>query len=1363
MDTTASYVAPRTCTPVDAGAQNQTGDESTPLTGYAGVAAYVLIAEPGAGKTTAFKTEAARAGAVFVTVRDFRTFDDKPEWHGSTLFLDGLDESRAATEDGRTSLDDIRRKLERLGRPRFRLSCRWADWLAANDKDELETVSPDGTVVVVRLEPLSERNIKDILWKNHGVEDTAGFLADARERGVAGLLRNPQNLDLLAKSVARGKWPDSRRETFEEACGMLAREPNGQHRVANPSAADVVPLIEAAGRLCAAQLLSGGTGYTLPDRADPESDYPSLAEVDGNPRGPERQVLGTRLFEGVSPGRLAPAHRQIAEFLAARHVSGLLDTGLPLGRVLALITGFDGELLPSFQNFVSWLAVHNKPSRKRLSRYHANGLIYAGEAGTYSVDEKREIVRNLRREVGWNRWCSPGTRKVSGIGAIVSPDLEGIFLEILSDPARDDEHQSYVMLLMQLLADGEPLPTLAGALEETVRDGRWKEGVRRAALEVLTGYAAQGRLGFEALASMAGDIRAGKLDDHGDELLGSLLKALYPNVLSVAGVLGYLRVPELVEMSGEYSMFWTEHVPKASSRDQLADLLDGIVARFEHYRPFMVGQPGRYTRMEVLPLELLEQILRRDRDSDVDIAADRLYDWLGVVSDPGLRLPEADKASVSFLLRWNRDALKALIARGVERCIESGEECTGLVERRLLGARPFDYEQWCVEMALGSQDERAASFYLGELFESMADGGGARGLTLEDVRARLAGNEGLLHRFDDIARRGAGPGVQGDAAPEVGSPNDAKEDERRRGLMAARAAALCATPEAFHGVAEAYLGTQEDLAGKTPEDRLRSLVAGSKESADLLRAGLEETIEREDLPACDDVVRLFDKGRVNLLVLPFAAALHSLEQSGRLAMGDLKEERVRLAVTILYTLPQHLVDPASFDGMGTYRPEWFRTLLRENPALVADVVCRTAARRLASGVRQAKELRELAQADDHGEVAAVAALPVLERFPRAETDASLLSLRWALHAALARCDWSDVERVIAGRVSRGDLSAGERACWLTAGYFTAPERYSDEIRALANDDEGLRWVVMFAELVSNAALDLPRRLAAGDIELLVATLGAAYGKNVLTQKAFWCGAGLIAKIGTGTDKAARDALCALEEMPYAELWLPGIKEEKERQEQRRREDEYRHRDIGCVVETLANGRPANPADLAALVLDELEELARRTRDGSTSDWRQHWNVNGYKHPTSPRPEDACRDAVLSDLKLRVESLGIDAQPEGVYADDKRADIRVSFAGFNVPVEIKRSSHDDVWTAVKTQLIPKYTRDPGAAGYGIYLVLWFGDTEMCPPKKIAGWSPETVDDVRRRLEESLIEEERSLISICVVDVSIPAGTRQAATQ
>ena len=225
-------------------------------------------------------------------------------------------------------------------------------------------------------------------------------------------------------------------------------------------------------------------------------------------------------------------------------------------------------------------------------------------------------------------------------------------------------------------------------------------------------------------------------------------------------------------------------------------------------------------------------------------------------------------------------------------------------------------------------------------------------------------------------------------------------------------------------------------------------------------------------------------------------------------------------------------------------------------------------------------------------------------------------------------------------------------------------------------------------------------------------------------------------------------------MDDAEPWSPAITSARERQARRRREREYRHHGVRQVVKTLNNGPPANAGDLAAFVFDELHELSRDIRDGNTSAWRQYWNTDRHKHTTDPRHEDLCRDALLSDLQKRIERVGIDAQPEGVYAEDKRSDIRVSFDGFNVPVEIKRSCHNDLWTAVHAQLIAKYTRDPGAAGYGIYLVFWFGDTEKCPPTKCSGWTPETAEDVKRRILESLKDRERSLISVCVVDVSEP---------
>ena len=1073
MDTVTPYVAPRTCTVVDEGEATRDAKERTsPLSSYAKAGAYVLIAEPGVGKTTAFKAEAASQGGTYVTVRNFRTFDDRPEWNDTTVFLDGLDESRTGAEDGRTPLDDIRKKLSSLGCPPFRLSCRWSDWMAATDKEALKDISPDGTITVIRLDPLSERAIKDILTKNHGVEDADGFIEAARKRGVVRLLSNPQNLDLLARSVSQGRWPESRKETFDQACRILVREPNGQHLAANPSSSDVSLLIEAAGRLCAVQLISGAAGFTLPDRAEPDGDFPAFTEVY---RGvwdvTAKNVLGTRLFVGVSEGKLSPAHRQIAEFLAARYISGLLNRGLPLGRILSLITGFDGELVPSFRNFASWLAVHNKQSRKRLSQLDPSGLIYDGDRQTYSADEKQDIVRNLRREANRNAWCNRGMGRVAGFGGIVSPELEGAFREILTDREREREHQSYVMLLMQMLSDGEPLPALSDVVGQVVRDGTWNMGVRCAALDVLTSCHSRGRLGSAVLNEMVADIDNGSLDDPQDELLGILLKALYPNALSIAEVQRYLRKPKLVDSTGEYTRFWIDHVPKESTPEQLAELLDCVAEWFAEYRPFMVGEVGRYTRLGQLPLELLDRVLTetRWRNPGDSVAVDRLYEWLGVVSDPGLPLPDWRKGSIRFDLEWNSDALKDLIAHGVETCLQTGNNYKDMVDRRLFGARPRDYGRWCLNMALAAEEGKAAAFYIQEVVDCVKDGMRSDELTLEAAREVLTANEALLKQFDEIVahRSLIEPRRNGSMTPESPTGMESEEDTPEQRALQAQIGAQAAelregrgTSELLHKAAEVYLGIHDDSAGKTPRRRLGDLIGSRDDLIDLLVSGMEGTIARKDLPDCDGVVRLFDRNRVNLLVLPFVAGLHSLEQSGRLSDDGLTENQTRLAVTLLYTLPW-LFDLNGSVRTGMCRPGWFRTVLSDNPVLVADVLRHITAGKLRTGVQQPVELHELANAEDHREVADLISLSVLEDFPKAETDMALQGLCWSLNAALKSCDWQVLGRVIENRLGRVDQGAREHGCWLAAGYLMTPERYREDLRALSDDDDGLRALAMF--------------------------------------------------------------------------------------------------------------------------------------------------------------------------------------------------------------------------------------------------------------------------------------------------------------
>ena len=840
------YVAGRTCTVVTQDEEeSRTRRSGMPLEGFAETPAYVLIGEPGAGKTTAFKKEAAAQGGTYVTVRDFLTFDEKPEWSGTTLFLDGLDESRTGTIDGRTPLDQIRRRLDRLGSPPFRLSCRWAEWLGANDKDRLEAVARDGAVLVIRLDPLTQQDIKDILAKNHGIEDTDEFISRAKAREIDGLLTNPQTLELLAESVSDGEWPNSRKETFHQACRTLAQETNEEHLVSNPTSRDTGKLVEAAGRLCAVQVLTGIAGYTLPDRATPNADYPSLEELNGEVAGHSKQVLDTRLFVGISEGRFAPVHRQIAEFLAAQHTARLIDEGLPVKRVLALVTGFDGELLPGFFNFTSWLAVHSKPSRPWLSQLNPSGLIYGGDAESYSVDERRNIIKNLRRESSWNPSCSRSIYRLSGIGKIVTPELEEGFREILSDSDRSQEYQPYVMMLLQMLADGEPLPGLSGLLEDIVIDTSWLLGVRCAALDVLISYSRKNCLETDVLIKLIDEIEKEQVEDSEDELLGILLKALYPETWSVNEIQKFLRMPKMDSTIGEYANFWTSHAPKESSPDHICDLLDLVASGFGEYKSFMTGEVSRYTRMGVLPIQLLEKLRNGSWDA---IAVDRLLPWLKVASEVSQSAPQSSTASIAFGLRWNRDKLKELISYAVETCLADHDawDCAVLVKRWLFDARPFDYGPWCLEKALGAADARVAAFYLGELIECVSDGSHSGGLTIKGIRSRLAGNAALLALLDEKMRQLEEPSLQGGGAhgrEQATDTTDQIEWQQRISAQAQELRAGRGEPRLLSRVAEAYLGIDRGVAGTTPSERLANLVGSRPDLVTALHEGLERAAD----------------------------------------------------------------------------------------------------------------------------------------------------------------------------------------------------------------------------------------------------------------------------------------------------------------------------------------------------------------------------------------------------------------------------------------------------------------------------------------------------------------------------------------
>ena len=1364
-----NHFVPRTCTeigekgaPIEAGRSSDdstdwSGGPSRSLEHYRESDAYVLLGAPGAGKTESFRQEAGCGRGCYVTARDFDTFDidNKPEWHDATLFIDGLDEMRAGTADGRTPLDGIRAKLVQLGRPRFRLSCRDADWFGANDRAHLKSVSRGGEVRVLRLEPLSEDSIRELLGRHPDIEDTDGFIASARGRGIDGLLANPQSLLMLVQAVSGGSWPDTRMQTFELACRRLVHEHNVEHQVAQRRRVfSESELLAAAGRLCALQLLTGSAGYDLLGDGS-GSEYLGLQQVSGGDQATFRHVLGTRLFEAPEINRAAPTHRQIAEFLAGRYLSQRIGDGLPVGRVLALMTGEDGGIVSEFRGLSAWFAAHDKTSRAEVIDRDPFGVVLYGDVRRFSREEKHRILECMHREIK-NSWHSSVARMDSRLGDLATSDMEEEFREILIDPARDVARQRFVFTVLQSLTHGQVIGALSDLLARTARDDSWPVEVRLQALDTFIEFRKQS-LDTEDLRVLLKDVHTGAISDPDDELLGTLLKALYPKVLSISDLLDYLETPKNPSFPGKYVSFWIRYFPENSTNEQLAECLNTVIERFGqfpvlHYIEFQVAEHDRITSFNQGKLLscLLTRFLETVRGSVFDVVpAGHLFDWLNVVLDERFRYsPGAE--NINSWLSSHPGEYKDLIETGMRRCVESQNfrRCMNKLEDRFRDAeRPPDFGLWCLGQAVSSTDDRIKEYLIHQVADSVYRRIHNEGLSREVVEERLSGDRVSLDVFTEKFRHLEHTDRQWQKTQQERRRRLASEkllrwrqwhDVVRRHRLALRNNEC--VPDILHRLALIYFGTYIGIEGDTPEERLRFVFGKDDDLLKTVLDGLRGSVDRTDVPDAENLICLFTENQDHMMTLPFLAGLEIGE-------GPAGERQMRQAFAAHYVsiAARHDDQP----------PAWYKSVLESHAVVAADVLVRLFRAGIKSGRGAVFGVDRLRDSD---ELARLASIPLLKTFPARCSTGQLRALEILLGAALRLREAAEILELTDRKLALRSMNTSQRVYWLFAGVLasdsTAP--YRERLREHVSRNERrarclTEFVVRLADFICPECI---RNLDTLTLQLLIGIMGNSYG--LVEPAGFDFRSRLIYefinRLAILPSSDAAQALESLSDDDALRSWKPYLVRAMDRQKTMCREAGFRHSDVEQVLRTLENDRPANVADLATLTFDFLTELVRTIRDGNTNDWRQYWNPdqNSHRRPSKPMHEDHCRDRLLSDLQTRVEPLGIDAAPEGRYADERRSDIRVSYGGFNVPVEIKKSDHRNLWSAIRNQLIAKYTRDPGTGGYGIYLVFWFGKERCQSPE--SGPRPSSAAELEKRLRDTLSPEEARMIGICVIDVS-----------
>ena len=969
-------IVPRTCTEIPLGDEKRNPERvSRPLSEFRDVHAYVLLGDPGSGKTTALETEENAHGddACLISARDYLALDldMHPEWRNTTLFIDGLDEVRVGDADAGTPFDEIRNRLEKLGLLSFRLSCREADWLGDNDWKRLTAVSPGSSVKVLRLDPLTELNIVQIL-EGKGVEDPKAFMENARERRIDGLLQNPLTLELLATVITRNEqWPESRQETFELACSHLVREHNIEHLVASRPA-NTNQLLDAAGRLCAVHLISGIEGYTQ-GTGDPDSDFPALEEIQYENPDALQSVPSTKLFKAHSGSfsRFAPIHRHVAEFLAARYLGGLIDNGLPALRVLSLITGEDGIVVTGLRGLSAWLAAHCKSARSELIIRDPAGVGLYGDIRGFTLEEKRALLNALYSEV--SRLGS--IQLAAAFGPLATPEMEPFIRDTLSQGSRESEHQMFVSFVLRFLREGSRLRGLSGLLLDIVRDEtRWPD-INELALNAFI-HCEDETTASNEFKTLLKDIQDGTVADPDNELLGILLWHLYPQELTPNEAWSYVRsTSDQSRLIGYYKLFWMTGLNEKSTDQQVVELLHALCEP----RSGLNSDPVKVHLHEDFPLRLLARGLHVHGDQ---LDSQHLYDWL----DAGLSGDFENKEALGEIRAWlttRAEIQKQVIIEGLKRCPQSDDFRYRAfnVHKRLYGADPPpDLGRWCLNQAveMTGANPMAAKHLLEVAWRSYTEGRGNKGLSLELLKEHSRNHIELMSVYlDQLGVPGSNP--RGDRVEDRDGRKARYIDQRRRQenkwfeSVRSNETALRenrAAPVLLHEIARTYFGNflsfNADDAPKAIQKRLR----GDHDLIDAALEGLRGAIKRDDIPNLQEIIGIREKGHMHALCWPFLAGMAEAEREATVDLSQWDKERTRTAITFYFCIPH-----------GEYRPEWYDWLLNSRPEIVADVQVQFAVSELQNGRHSIYKLRELAHDPAHAKVARLASLRLLRSFP----------------------------------------------------------------------------------------------------------------------------------------------------------------------------------------------------------------------------------------------------------------------------------------------------------------------------------------------------------------------------------------------
>lgn len=1348
------------------------GSESRPLASWRHLDAFVLLGEPGAGKTTSFEqeAEALEGGAYFLTARDFVALGPPEGWTDEILFIDALDERRSTTGSATAPIDEIRKRLLELGKPRFRLSCREADWISGGAKD-LAAVAPGGKVEELWLDPLSDADIRAILascYSDNG-RDVDLFLEMARQRNLGALLPNPLLLNLLIDAVRKKNWPDSRSETYELACRQMVCEHNPTRRSEGVRSIRPAELyLEIAGKLCAMLLLSDRRYLTFAPLDSTSESIPlaSLPDELGIDAQALRDTVDSKLF--IAEGDLrTPRHRTIAEFLGARAIADLVQkNGLPIQRVLALTTSSDGGIVEPLRGLHAWIASHCETERSLLIDADPLGLILYGDVRPFSVAEKLRVLDALRGEAARFPWFRSENWEAHPFGSLGTADMEPAFRKLLQDKSRELPHQALLDCVSDAIEYGDAMPGLSSELESVIRDATYTTGLRKSALSawlrVIGGNS-------ELIIRLLNDIKNESISDDDDELCGQILSFAYPDQIAPLEVLRFFHPRKAQNLIGWFHMFWAVEFAAQTPITHIPEVLDHLASIFssddlrDDEDEESIADEFRRTAMKLL-VRGLDQF--GDKVSDI-----RLYRWLEVGLNRYGSIVDNYEATreVKAWFDARPERVKSIYLTG-SHLLEpvDGERRPALwkVESHLYRAkRSRDWFLWLLQQAATEKSPSLVKSWILEATNTAVDSAQTSNfdITLDDIESWKNSFSTHWPEAEAWIQEASSCSLDSYQRDEYSRQSRASA-QRAEERLKRRESLRSKLPQIFEGIAPpglmadlaaAYKKRFIDITGESPLERVMDFLVVSEEEAAQAIQGIKAVLRRIDLPSYESIRTLHTQQRHFII---YSACLLAAELAFEDDPSCIQHWKGDLVSTLVAF---HLINGADS------KVGWFDELCRSRPDVVRPTLLTIATDAIRAPDSQKLVASHLFNGTDGKCVLASTLLPeLIGAIPANPSKDQLRLLNIHLLPGSFINLSSDVfHEILQAHLSRSDLALKLRIAFTFAAIRIDPCRHVDElIKLLDSDPEA---VFTLRDLLSerHAGIEQLATKSPKSVGLIVEALArhaVSTGRpNEIETDSPLEGSRrvihqLVNELSTTADLDATQELRRLRAMNVMSLWWDHVEWCLRKQARLSRLASFSAPAPSAVAGVLLNSKPASARDLAALVVSQLSWKARQIRFDEANQLQLFWS-DTEKHGSMPRSENASRDVLLGLVRERLLLQGVQLEKEAFAAGDKRADLQATAVidgrRIVVPIEIKKDNHPDLWTAWREQLERRYTTNPASDGIGIYLVLWFNWKPKASPNR---QKPQSAKHVAEMFSTMIPSDRWNHLFGLVIDLSSREG-------